>query len=184
MILTSLKVVCTLEECFEKINLFCEKYKEKLYTSEIMVYSEDKKRMFEFDGVKPKYMIKDEYKELEPTILEIFNKHYLNCHSYKKTISVDELKNMNVKIKGYAMWDDNSPDFYTRCKVSEALAELKECADNFPQQFSALTFYVSSVDGVDLFSINRELTFESICLTRINELCLTKEMVKEALGIE
>lgn len=183
-ILVRLKIVCTLEECFEKIHIFCEKYKDSLYKSEISVYSEDNKRMFDFDGTKPTYTIKDDYKELEPTILDIFNKYYLNCHLAKRTISVDELKNMNVKIRGYAMWDDNAPDFYTRCKLSEAFEKLKECVSDFPKQFSNLCFYVSSVDGVDLFSIDRRLDFGAICLTRINEYNLTKEMVKEALGME
>ena len=183
-VLVSSKCVCTLEECLVKINIFCEKYKDSLYKSKISIYSEDKKRMFEIDGIQPKYKIQDDYKELEPTILEIFNKYYLHCHSYKKTISVDELKNMNVKIRGYTMPDDNAPDFYERCKVSEALAKLRECVKDFPEMFSTLCFYVSSADGVDLFSIDRNLDFGAICLTSINEYNLTKEMVKDALGIE
>ncbi|MBR6641544.1 MAG: hypothetical protein IKL08_05080 [Clostridia bacterium] len=180
------RLICeyTLEECFEKISIFCEKYKDSLYKSKISVYSENKKLMFSFQGTTPEYNIEDSYKELESNILEIYNKYYLNCHSVKKTISVDELKNMNVRIRGYAMPDDNAPDFYEKCKVSEVLVKLRESIRDFPEISRTHCFYVSSEDGVDLFSIDRELDFETICLARINEFNLTKEMVKEALGVE
>lgn len=93
---------------------------------------------------------------------------------------VSEFKNMNVKIRGYAMPDDNAPDFYTRCKLSEALEIMKKVASDFPKEFSKLTFEIYTEDETGIFAIHRD--FKEIYLGD-NYFELTKDMVKEVLGM-
>lgn len=95
-------------------------------------------------------------------------------------MTVNELKNMNVKIRGYAMPDDNAPDFYTGCKVSEALEIMKEHMDGMPEEFYNYKFHVSTEDERFLFKVPRE--FHKVYLGE-NRFDLTKEMVMESLGI-
>lgn len=66
----------SLEECFDEIRNHCEKLEEYLDTMEIRVYTEDKKPMFYIGGMVPDYIIADDYKDLEPIILEIYNKYF------------------------------------------------------------------------------------------------------------
>ena len=35
-------------------------------------------------------------------------------------MTVNEFRNMKVKIRGYTMPDDNAPDFYKRCKLRDS----------------------------------------------------------------
>ena len=80
------------------------------------------------------------------------------------------------------MPDDYVPDFYKRCNFKEIYGILKEYVRDFPKAFSNLSFNIISEDGIDLFAINCDL--ETIYLSCINELNLTVDMVKEALGME
>lgn len=97
-------------------------------------------------------------------------------------MTVNEFKNMKVKIRGYTMPDDNAPDFYTRCKLKEALGIMKEYVKDFPEEFYNLSFDISSEDERCLFSLRREL--DKVYLGRDNEFSLTEEIAKEALGLE
>ena len=97
-------------------------------------------------------------------------------------MTIEELKNMDVKVRGYAMPDDNAPDFYKRCKVSEALDIMKEVTSTFPKEFYNLTFIITKAENDDfLFKVRREL--DNVYLGD-NNFNLTKELVKEALGME
>lgn len=93
---------------------------------------------------------------------------------------VKELRDMKVKIRGYAMPDDNAPDFYTRCKLSEALEIMKNVVRDFPKEFYNLTFTITNEEDDFLFKLRREL--DTVYLGD-NRFHLTKEMAMEALGI-
>ena len=104
-------------------------------------------------------------------------------------MTVNELKNMTVEIKGYTMLEDYyyGPDaLHVKCKMSEALAIMRECAEDgmacCPDVFYRVTFLINAEDGTHMFSLGREL--DDVCLGRDNELGLTKMMVEEALGIK
>ena len=96
-------------------------------------------------------------------------------------MTIEEFRNMDVKIRGYTMPDDNAPDFYKRCKVSEALDIMKDFLVDFPKQFSKLTFEFNTIEEESIFSINRDL--ENVFLGD-NNFDLTKEFIKKGLGIE
>jgi len=97
-------------------------------------------------------------------------------------MTVDELRSMNVKIRGYAMPDDNAPDFYVGCKLSKALDIMKAHMDGMPEEFYNYKFHVSTEDARFLFKVPRE--FDKVYLGCVNEFNLTKELVKEALGMD
>ena len=94
-------------------------------------------------------------------------------------MTVNELREMNVKIRGYTMPDDNAPDFYKRCKLSEAFEIMKDYVTDFPKEFYNLIFTVTDENDDSLFEIRRDL--KTIYL---GEFDLTEEVVREALGIE
>ena len=60
-----------MEECFDQIREFCETDKEDLRYTEFLVYTEDKKPMFNLSGCLRDYMIKEDFKYLEPKIAEL-----------------------------------------------------------------------------------------------------------------
>lgn len=95
-------------------------------------------------------------------------------------MTVKELRSMKVKIRGYGMPDDNAPDFYTRCELSEALEIMKNVEKDYPKMFSKLTFEINTEEEESLFAIHRD--FENIYLGD-NNFHLTKEMIREALGM-
>ena len=64
------------DECFDHIRKHCE-MKEYQKTMEIYVYTKDKEPMFYIGGIVPNYEIKDDFKHLEPQVLEIFNKYFV-----------------------------------------------------------------------------------------------------------
>ncbi len=97
-------------------------------------------------------------------------------------MTVDELRNMKVKIRGYTMPDDNAPGFYKRCVLSEALDIMKDYVRDFPEEFYNLAFTITDEDDEFLFKICRELN--KVYLGHVNKFDLTKEMIKEALGME
>ena len=96
-------------------------------------------------------------------------------------MTVEELRNTDVKIRGYAMPDDNAPDFYVGCKVSEALEIMKEHVDGMPEEFYNYKFHISTEDAGFLFKVPRQ--FDKVYLGE-NKFNLTKELVKKALGME
>ena len=96
-------------------------------------------------------------------------------------MTVDELRSMTVKLRGYGMPDDNAPDFYTRCKFYEALDIMKEVTSTFPEEFSKLTFEFHSINEEYLFAIHKDL--KNIYLGD-NDFGLTKDFIRKALGIE
>ena len=97
-------------------------------------------------------------------------------------MTVDELRNMKVKIRGYTMPDDNAPDFYKRCVLSEALEIMKDYVRDFPEEFYNLAFTITDEEDEFLFMVRREL--DKVYLGRVNIYDLTQDMAKEALGIE
>lgn len=182
-ILINLKMEMSLDECFDKIRIFCEKYKDTLRRAEVLVYDEDNKLMFMLRGATESYRLEDKYKELEPMLLEIYEEYFQNAvKSSMKSISVEELKNTEVVIRGYAIPQDidYAPDYFKRCKLGEAYEILKEYVTDFPEEFYNLQFHVWTKEEVYLFTIRRDL--ETIYLG--NEYSLTKDMVREAMGME
>ena len=101
-------------------------------------------------------------------------------------MTVEELKNMNVEVKGYGYLEDYyyGPDaLNVKCKMSEALNIMKECVESLPMEiFYRVNFLINEVDGEHLFSLGREL--DDICIGRDNIYGLTKGMIREALGME
>jgi len=98
-------------------------------------------------------------------------------------MTVNELRELNVLIRGYAMPDDNAPCFYKRCKLSDALEILTDYVTDFPEEFYNLTFNVSTEDDmVCLFAIRRDL--KTVYTARDNKLNLNKKLIRKALGIK
>ena len=96
-------------------------------------------------------------------------------------MTVDELKDMSVKIRCYVMPDDNAPAFYRRCYLGEALEIMKSIVKEVSEEFYNLTFNVSTEEDEHLFTIQRDL--EDIYFGRVNKYNLTSDIVREALGI-
>ena len=102
-------------------------------------------------------------------------------------MTVDELRNMNVKIRGYGMPDDNAPDFYTRCKMSEALEIMENVERDFPKMLSNLCFEITDEKDESLFAIHRAFFDEKdrkYIFLGDNNFNLTKELARKALGVE
>ena len=103
-------------------------------------------------------------------------------------MTVNELRNMDVKIRGYGMPDDNVPDFYTRCKLSEALEIMENVERDFPKELYNLCFTVTDEDDDSLFVLHRaffdEKDRECVYMGRDNKYNLTKELARKALGME
>ena len=97
-------------------------------------------------------------------------------------MTIEELKNMEVKIRGYTMPDDNAPDFYKRCKLSEALDIMKDFEKIVPKDFCNFIFTITDEDDDILFEIRRNL--KTIYVEEINKFDLTEDIIKEILGIE
>ena len=95
-------------------------------------------------------------------------------------MTVDELRKMNIKIRGYAMPDDNAPCYYTRCKLSEAMEIMNDYIKDFPEEFYNFAFNITNEDDDFLFTLRRDL--ETMYLGCENKFDLTKEIVMEALG--
>lgn len=185
-IIINLKIEVPFEECFSKIELFCEHYKGKLRTAHILAYDENKKLMFELHGVKPKYKIQDGYEELEPRVLDVFERCFLNDSSIKDRTppALEELINLNVVVEGYTEPSEfyYGPDFCRKCKFSETLGVMKEMIEKYVEDFPKLTFHINTEDGKYLFSIYHELNH--IHLGELNELNLTEELIREVIGLE
>ena len=97
-------------------------------------------------------------------------------------MTVQELRETNLLIRGYAMPDDNAPCFYKRCKFTEALEILTDYVTDFPEDFYNLCFDVSIEEDECLFSIRRDL--KTVYTTRTNKFNLTKKIIRKALGIK
>ena len=185
-IIINLKVEVPFEECFSKIEMFCEHYKGKLKTARILAYDENKKLMFEIYGVKPRYKIEDGYKDLEPQVLDIFNECFLNDPSITDTEppALEELVNLDVIVEGYTEPSEfyYGADFSVKCKFSEALDVIKEIINKYVETFPKLAFDVDTQDGKYLFSIYHEL--DRIYIGELNELHLTEELIREVIGLK
>lgn len=96
-------------------------------------------------------------------------------------MTVKELKNMSVKIRGYVMLEDNAPFFLKRCMLSEAYEIMKDVVRDIPKEFCDVTFYLYTEDEEHLFTIQRDL--EDIYFGRENKFKLTRDIVREAMGI-
>ena len=182
----NLKVEVPFEECFSKIEMFCEHYKGKLKTTRILAYDENKKLMFGIYGVKPKYKIEDGYEDLEPQVLDIFNECFLNDPSITDTEppALEELVNLDVVVEGYTEPSEfyYGPDFNEKCKFSEVLGVIKEMINKYVETFPKLAFDVFTRDGKYLFGVYHEL--DCIYLGELNELHLTEELVREVIGLK
>ena len=102
-------------------------------------------------------------------------------------MTVDELRGMTVKIRGYGMPDDNAPDFYTRCYFPEALEIMRDVEREFPEFLSNLCFNITDEQDEYLFALHRSF-FNQKNLECIffgdNRFNLTKDLVRKALGVE
>lgn len=96
-------------------------------------------------------------------------------------MTVKELKNMSVKIRGYVMLEDNAPFFLKRCMLSEAYEIMKDTVRDIPEECCDVTFYLYTENEEHLFTIQRDL--EDIYFDRENKFNLTRDIVREALGI-
>lgn len=185
-ILIRLKIEIPFEECFSKIEMFCEHYKGKLKTAQILAYDEDGKFMFEICGVEPKYKVEDRYRELEEPVLDIFNECFLKDLSIKdaKPPALEELINLKVVVEGYTEPSEfyYGADFAKKCKFNEVLGVMKEMTEEYAEDFPKLAFHVNTEDGIYLFS-NYHDELDHIHLGRINELNLTVELIKEVIGL-
>ena len=186
-ILVSLKIEVPFEECFSKIEMFCEHYKGKLKTAQILAYDEDGKLMFEICGVEPKYKMADAYRDLELKVLDIFSQCFLEDPSIKdaKPPALEELINLRVLVEGYTEPSEfyYGPDFCEKCKFSEVLGVMKEMTEKYAEDYPKLSFHVDTEDGIHLFS-NFHDELDHIHLGRINEMNLTEELVKKVIGLE
>lgn len=102
-------------------------------------------------------------------------------------MTVDELRNMNVKIRGYGMPNDNAPDFYTRCKLSEALEIMENVERDFPKELYNLCFTITDENDDFLFQVHRAFFGEKdrkYIFLGDNNFNLTKELARKALGVE
>ena len=102
-------------------------------------------------------------------------------------MTIDELRSMNVKIRGYGMPDDNAPDFYTRCKLSEALEIMRNVERDFPKMLSNLCFEITDEEDESLFAVHRAF-FDGKDRKYIylgdNNFNLTKELAQKALCMD
>lgn len=185
-IIINLKVEVPFEECFSKIEMFCEHYKGKLKTARILAYDENKKLMFEIYGIKPRYKIEDGYEDLEPQVLEIFNECFLTDSSITDTEppALEELLNLDVVVEGYTEPSEfyYGPDFNAKCKFGETLGIIKEMTKKYAEDFPKLTFHVDTLDDKHLFSIYHELN--RIHIGELNELHLNEELIREVIGLK
>ena len=186
-ILIRLKVEIPFEECFFKIEMFCEHYKGKLKTAQILAYDEDGKFVFEICGVEPKYKVKDGYRDLEEQVVDVFNQWFLEDPSIKdaKPPALEELINLNVVVEGYTEPSEfyYGADFNEKCKFNEVLGVMKAMAEKYAEDYPKLSFHVNTEDGIYLFS-NYHDKLDHIHLGRINEMNLTEELVKKIIGLE
>ncbi len=178
--------VTTLEEYFTELRELCELHKSTLQRTRVLIFHKGKV-IIRFNGaLRTKYAIEDDYKEFEPIVLDIYHKYFKDAKEKNKIkiTTVEELRNADVIINGYTMPQDYDygPEYSTKCKVCEAFEILKEVVSTCPEMFYNLQFHVWTRDEEYLFCIRRDL--ETIHLGSHNEFNLTKDMVREALGIK
>lgn len=186
-IIIRLKIEIPFEECFSKIEMFCEHYKGKLKTAQILAYDEDGKFMFEICGVEPKYKVVDSHRDMEAQVVDVFKRCFLEDTSIKdvKPPALEELINLNVVVEGYTEPSEfyYGADFEKRCKFNEVLEVMKEMTEKYAEDYPKLAFHVNTKDGIYLFS-NYHDKLDHIHLGRINEMNLTEELVKKVIGLE
>ena len=85
------------------------------------------------------------------------------------------------------MPDDNAPDLYTRCKLSEALEIMTNVEREFPKMFHNLCFNITDENDDGLFAIHRAFFEEKdrkYIFLGDNKFNLTRELAEKALGTE
>ena len=178
----------TLEEYFEELRNLCEQYEKKLHRSHVLVYAkEGGKLIFSITGATNKlYSLAEEYKEYDSMVWNICKKYFRDAKEKNKIriTSAEDLRNIDVIIKGYTIPQDYDygPDYYTRCKMTEAFEKISEIVDTCPDMFYNLQFDLWTWDEEYLFCIRRDLY--TIHLGRHNKFDLTKGMIREAVGIK
>ena len=134
---------------------------------------------------KKNYSIKEGYEEYEHIIKEICKEYFDDARERNKVIinSVEDLKNVDIEIRGYAIPQDYDygPIYGKKCKMGEVGETLKFVVSTWPKEDSNLQFEIWTREEEYLFCIRRDL--ETIHLNKKNIFNLTKEMIKEALGI-
>lgn len=96
-------------------------------------------------------------------------------------MTVDEFRSTTVKIRGYVMLEDHAPFFQKRCMLGEAYEIMKDVVGDIPEEFCDVTFYLYTEEDEHLFTIQRDL--EDIYFDRENKFELTRDIIREALGI-
>lgn len=107
-------------------------------------------------------------------------KHRLKKES--NILTAEELRSMDIKLRGYAMPDDNAPCFYKRCKLYEALDIMREYMDGVSEEFYNFAFTLTDENDEFLFQVCRE--FDTVYFGRVNIYNLTEDIAKEALGMK
>lgn len=178
----------TLEEYFDEIRKLCELHSKTLHRTYIQIFlKKGGKLIISIGGfLKKMYHIEEYYKEYEPIIKDICDTYFKDAKEKNKIIinTVDDLRNIDVVIEGYAIPQDyDYGSIYKRkCKMSEVYGILKDVVSTWPEEDYNLQFQIWTRDEDFLFCIRRDL--ETIHLGSKNKFNLTKEMIREALGIK
>jgi len=178
----------SLEEYFDELRELCERHLSTLQRAHVLICAEKGgNQILSITGsTKKLYALKEAYKEYDSVVWDICNKYFKDAKERNKVKirTVEEFRNTDVILKGYTIPQDYDygPEYYVKCKMSEALEKIKEIVNVCPEEFYNLQFHVWTRDNDYLFCIRRDL--ETIHLGDKNVFGLTKPMVKEALGIK
>jgi len=178
----------SIEEYFDQLRVLCERHQNTLHRAHVLIYAKESgEQILSITGsTKKMYALKEKYKEYDSAVWEICKKYFKDAKERNqiKIRNAEELRNTDVLVKGYTIPQDYDygPDYYVKCNMSEALEKMKEIINSCPEEFSNLQFHVWTRDEDYLFCIRRDL--DTIHLGSNNFFDLTKDMVKEALGLK
>ena len=178
----------TLEEYFNEIRELCERHSKVLQRTYVQIFAKKGgKLIISFNGfLKNHYSVNEEYIEYESIIKEICKEYFDDAKERNKIIinSVEDFKNVDIEIRGYAIPQDYDygPIYGKKCKMVEVSEVLKYVVSTWPEEDHNLQFEIWTREEEYLFCIRRDL--ETIHLKKENKFNLTKEMIREALGIK
>lgn len=178
----------TLEDYFAtELRELCERYSYVLQRTYVQIFAKKgSKLIISLNGfLKSHYSIREGYEEYESIIKEICKEYFDDAKERNKVVinSLEDLRNVDVVIKGYAIPQDyDYGSIYQRkCKMSEVFEILQGVVSTWPEEDYNLQFEVWTRDKEYLFCIRRDL--ETMYLDEKNVFNLTKEMIRDVLGI-
>lgn len=113
-----------------------------------------------YEGEKPDI---DEINELAKTLVEYFDKNYLD-HKYDKTVELFEIEELFAMFEGiYTMeYQETIVDTHMFLTQHAAQAFLKDHADDFSEKAHTYHMFVQENTESQLFTILKELDFDTI----------------------